>query len=603
MPAKMLLFADDIVLYNSNTILSNTTETLERSLSQFITQANELRLYLEPYKCTSVLFTYRPFNPLLAKVKLQSTQNYLPFKQSVKYLGVILDSKLTWKHHITYLRDRAFSASHILKALSPTKWGGDPTILVLFYKAFIRSIMEYGANLFANAADTHLVLLERVQNHAIRMAIGATKTTPIPALQCEANVPPLTIRRFKLTYQYVVRKISKHNISILIKYSKIYHTWRFKKKMPFISQIAKELLNLKTILTTVDRYEHKTLPYFEIFYQWPTQGHKLKENKNENQQAIISSFTELMHKLTQEHQRKTLYAYTDASKTKEHCSAAFYIPDSTENYQKRYRLSPITSVYSAELTAVYLTLKHICTRNLTEYSDILIITDSLPAVTDISRSLYKRKVIPIIILIRNILQYLLHYKNCKTTLIWVPAHTGIPGNEIAHQISRSTTIHTHTFHYISPSDILAKLQKYNLEHWSTHYKTKLNQHSHYRRIQPDIPSKTWYSKFPNFPRKIIISINRLRFNHNCLPANLARFLPNTSPYCPLHPHTLTLGTANHIFFQCPKLAQNITKFEQLLFASKSPRPWSMASLLAEMDPLVYTAIAQFIHNLPPSIQI
>jgi len=46
--------------------------------------------------------------------------------------------------------------------------------------------MEYGASLFANAPKTSLILLERVQNHSLRLALGATKTTPISALKCEA---------------------------------------------------------------------------------------------------------------------------------------------------------------------------------------------------------------------------------------------------------------------------------------------------------------------------------------------------------------------------------------------------------------------------------
>ena len=50
--------------------------------------------------------------------------------------------------------------------------------------------MDYGSILFANARETSLMLLQRIQNHSIRLALGAIKTTPIPTLQYESKIPP-----------------------------------------------------------------------------------------------------------------------------------------------------------------------------------------------------------------------------------------------------------------------------------------------------------------------------------------------------------------------------------------------------------------------------
>jgi len=135
--AKALLFADDIVLYHSRPNLTDTTTALQLSVSEFIRQAQILYLQLAPQKCTSVIFTYRPYNPLLARIQPEPNQQFYEIQQSVKYLGIILDSKLNWKQHTLYLRDRAFSATHIFGSLSPTKWSGDSyhfnTILQGFY--------------------------------------------------------------------------------------------------------------------------------------------------------------------------------------------------------------------------------------------------------------------------------------------------------------------------------------------------------------------------------------------------------------------------------------------------------------------------------------
>ena len=75
--------------------------------------------------------------------------------------------------------------------------------LILFYKAFVSSIMAYRVILFGNATAPTLIRLERVQNLAIRLVLGAIKFTPIPALQFESTISPLSFRRIKRPRQYL----------------------------------------------------------------------------------------------------------------------------------------------------------------------------------------------------------------------------------------------------------------------------------------------------------------------------------------------------------------------------------------------------------------
>ena len=86
--------------------------------------------------------------------------------------------------------------------------------------------MDYGSILFANAPETSLMLLERIQNHSIRSALSAIKTTSVPAFQYESKIPHLRIRRIQLT-----RTLSNSDTDIL-HYLTIYNTWRFCRTTP-----------------------------------------------------------------------------------------------------------------------------------------------------------------------------------------------------------------------------------------------------------------------------------------------------------------------------------------------------------------------------------
>ena len=49
--------------------------------------------------------------------------------------------------------------------------------------------------MYASAAPHFLVLLNPVQNQALRLAPGAILSPPVPSLEVEANVMPLDLRR------------------------------------------------------------------------------------------------------------------------------------------------------------------------------------------------------------------------------------------------------------------------------------------------------------------------------------------------------------------------------------------------------------------------
>jgi len=58
---------------------------------------------------------------------------------------------------------------------------------------------------YGSARGTYLRMLDPIQNHALRLCLGAYRTSPASSLCVEANEPPLCFRRKKLSLQYCLK--------------------------------------------------------------------------------------------------------------------------------------------------------------------------------------------------------------------------------------------------------------------------------------------------------------------------------------------------------------------------------------------------------------
>ena len=68
-----------------------------------------------------------------------------------------------------------------------------------------RSFVDYGSVVYGSARESYLRILDPIQNHALRLCLGAFKTSPASSLCVQANEPPLYIRQRMLSIQYSLR--------------------------------------------------------------------------------------------------------------------------------------------------------------------------------------------------------------------------------------------------------------------------------------------------------------------------------------------------------------------------------------------------------------
>ena len=87
---------------------------------------------------------------------------------------------------------------NILKVLSSTDWGADRDNLLLLYRSLIQSTLDYGSTIYGAARKSYLKILEPVQNAALRLCLGAFRTSSIPSLHVELGELPMDLRRKSL---------------------------------------------------------------------------------------------------------------------------------------------------------------------------------------------------------------------------------------------------------------------------------------------------------------------------------------------------------------------------------------------------------------------
>ena len=123
----------------------------------------------------------------------------VPVVEEVKFLGLIFDRKLSFLPHIRYFKNQCMKALNLIRVVAHTSLGADQhTLLLHLYKSFVRSKLDYGCIVYGSARNSYLRMLDPVQNHALRLCLGAHRTSPSPSFCVLANEPPLYILHSKL---------------------------------------------------------------------------------------------------------------------------------------------------------------------------------------------------------------------------------------------------------------------------------------------------------------------------------------------------------------------------------------------------------------------
>jgi hypothetical protein len=231
---RKALFADDTSGYYRHKDPRVLTRYLQHALDALLQYFRRWRLKINAQKTEAVIFSRRK-TTAFQDLQLRIEGTPLPWKSEAKFLGVILDKRLTLAAHIKNLKKKAMGAMAIIYPLINRRSKLSPALKVRLTTAYIRPILTYAAPAWTGlASDTKLIQLQRIQNKYLRIAMGKQPRTRTSDLHRDSSTPRLGDFVVKTTKDFYSKAANHDNplIAGLGQYSPETTPYRMRHKMP-----------------------------------------------------------------------------------------------------------------------------------------------------------------------------------------------------------------------------------------------------------------------------------------------------------------------------------------------------------------------------------
>jgi hypothetical protein len=177
-------FADDTVILTTASDPTEASHLLQADLLAVQTWLHKWRLKANATKSVHVTFTLR--RATCPPVHLNDVQ--LPQSDDVKYLGLHLDRRLTWRRHIFAKRKQLGLTLAKMNWLLGRRSHLSLTNKLLLYKMILKPIWTYGIQLWGTASTSNIEILERFQAKALRMMVDAPWYVPNTLIRRDLNI-------------------------------------------------------------------------------------------------------------------------------------------------------------------------------------------------------------------------------------------------------------------------------------------------------------------------------------------------------------------------------------------------------------------------------
>ncbi|CAK9799235.1 RNA-directed DNA polymerase from mobile element jockey [Anthophora plagiata] len=551
------LYADDIAVIAQNKQLQAAKNDLQRAVNKIRLNLEKIGLQLTAEK--TELLSFGKARHSAGQANLTIGSHTVESRTVGKYLGLKIDHRLKFKEHVQTIQIHCNKLLNIIKFLRSTWWGSDPQSLINIYKALIRSKIEYGSMWYFPPDTKSRTILEGIQLEALRLAMGYRRSTPTNVILAETKLTTLKDRTSYLGAKYLLKVISNSS-------------------NPFVNILAD--------FCAAYRNQHNGLN--------PAMDYDRPLVRSIN---LIEEFTPLLDRLpnlmtnTSEYRAQHKIIFTDGSKSDSFpaVGAACVIPE--DKYTKRITIPKQASVFTAECIALEAAIEHIYRNQQCSY---VVCTDSLSLVQTLDRQGIKHHTNRHIVNIKNILHKLKEKApSPEITIMWVPSHKGILGNELADreakEAAQTMEIEVHNVPY---TDIFPLLKQKigDKTHRELTRQARFKGGSYFRKYHSRSNIHPWFHN-KKLPRHITVWTNRVRSNHYNLKASLKRvnIVQDASCNCGSPSEDI-----DHVLWDCTFTQSHRQEMLQRLGAKGLSPPYTIEKFLKRPNITALRIINEFV---------
>jgi len=167
-------FADDTALVCSAPTVHELAQTIQNDLNVIAEWFDKNKLNINPQKTKIIHYKFK--NSINNQNQLQEIylkeNNQIKYRievvKNIKYLGTILEDKLTWDLHIKYIEKKLRKINYTLYNLKKFLKNKN---LIKIYKTFFQPVVRYNIINWGGAAQTHKKKIFKIQKQAVRICL------------------------------------------------------------------------------------------------------------------------------------------------------------------------------------------------------------------------------------------------------------------------------------------------------------------------------------------------------------------------------------------------------------------------------------------------
>lgn len=199
-----ILFADDCNIFIQGKDIRNMATVLNSELQKLKLWIDSNMLSLNITKTQYMLFSHTKSYDA-SSLDINISNNKIKYVKSIKFLGIMIDSNISWELHSNYIRKKIAKGVGIISRAK--KYLNNETLLIL-YNSFILPYLTYGIEVWGSMIKSYVTPLLILQKKVIRIITSSHRLAPsLPLFQLLKQLPIDKLYTMKLfIFMYKVEK-------------------------------------------------------------------------------------------------------------------------------------------------------------------------------------------------------------------------------------------------------------------------------------------------------------------------------------------------------------------------------------------------------------